>query len=335
MTDNKINVAIAGYGIVGKIREREIIKSRKYKLVGISDIKFKNIVKKKGITYTNNFRKLFELKIDAIFICLPNNDSPKVVIESLKKNIHVFCEKPPGKNINDIKKIISIENKNKKILLKFGFNHRYHNSYLETKKIIQNKKFGEIINLRAVYGKSSIQNWRREKSIAGGGILLDQGIHLLDLILDLVGEPKEVKSFVDNSYWNYNVEDNAYILMKFKKNIYAFMHSSATEWRHKFQLEITLEKAIISLEGILSNSRSYGDEKFYLYKKNLKNLKLIKPSIYKKFTKDNSWLREINEFYFAISNKSKIDIGNSQEAYKLMALIEKIYKSDLSWKKFL
>ena len=128
-------------------------------------------------------------------------------------------------------------------ILKFGFNHRYHDSVIEAQKLIDSKELGELINLRGAYGKSKIvsfaSDWRTQRNVAGGGILLDQGIHLLDMMRLFAGEFTDVRSFISNDYWGHDVEDNAYALMRTASNVVAMVHSSATQWRHQFRLEIS------------------------------------------------------------------------------------------------
>ena len=147
---------------------------------------------------------LLSLDLDIIFVCMTNDIAPEVTISSLKKGLHVFCEKPPGRSVNDIEKVIKAENQSENQILKYGFNHRYHDSVILAKDLINNGDFGEIISLHGVYGKSRIVSfeggWRSSKEIAGGGILLDQGIHLLDLIRFFSGEFDEIKSFVSNNF---------------------------------------------------------------------------------------------------------------------------------------
>ena len=136
---------------------------------------------------------------------------------------------------------------------------------------MQLKKYGKLINIRGLYGKSKIINfkgqWRSSKTLAGGGILLDQGIHLLDILIFFCGDFLDVKSFISNKFWSYKVEDNAYSLIKFKNNVIAMIHSTATQWQHKFRVEIIMEKGQINLNGILSGSKSYGDEKIEIIPK--------------------------------------------------------------------
>ena len=335
----KIKIAIAGFGVVGKRRKHFINKNPNMQVVAVSDIAFKKQKSfRRGIEYFKNYKELFNLDIDALFVCLPNRYAPEVTILGIKNGLHVFCEKPPGRTVKDIKNVIKVEKKYSHIKLKYGFNHRYHDSVIRLKKIIDSKKYGMIINFRGVYGKSKIipfspSDWRSKKSEAGGGILLDQGIHMLDLILNLSDDFNEVKSFVSNSFWNYDVEDNAYAIMKSKKGIIAMLHSTATQWQHKFRLEISLERALIELSGILSSSKSYGEEKIKIIEKSKKRSKKHAKTILENYTEDLSWSREINEFCDSIIKNKKIINGNSRDALRVMELIYKIYNSDPSWKR--
>ena len=334
----KLRVGIVGYGIVGKRRRKYIDRNKYLKTVAVSDINFKKDgAFSSGLLYFNDYKKIFLANLDILFVCLPNRYAPKATIAGLKNNLHVFCEKPPGRSVNDIKEVIKIKKKKKKLKLKYGFNHRYHDSIIDAKKIIDSNKFGKIINFRGVYGKSAIipftGEWRSKRSEAGGGILLDQGIHMLDMMLYFSDEFIKVHSFVKNNFWNHDVEDNAYTIMESKKGIIGMLHSTATEWRHKFRLEITLEKAQLELSGILSGSKSYGEEKLIVTKKkNSRDNKIPKEKV-RRYLKDKSWKREIDEFASCIINNKVIENGNSNDALNVMKLIQKIYKSDSTWKR--
>lgn len=334
----KLRVGIAGFGIVGKRRMKYINRNKYLKTVAVSDIKFKDDGEfNNGLLYFNDYKKIFSINLDILFVCLPNRYAPNATIKGLENDLHVFCEKPPGMTVQDIKQVIKAENLKKNLKLKYGFNHRYHDSIIDAKKIIDSKKYGKIINFRGIYGKSKIipftGEWRSRRSEAGGGILLDQGIHMLDMMLYFSDEFVKVSSFISNSFWNHNVEDNAYTIMKSKSGIVGMLHSTATEWRHKFRLEITLEKAQLELSGILSGSKSYGEEKLITtVKKNEKSQKIPNEKV-KKYKKDESWAREVNEFVHCIINNKDIKSGSSVDALNVMKLIDKIYKADKSWKK--
>ncbi len=334
-----IRVGVIGFGVVGKRRKKYILENKFYKLICISDISFKKDNAHNKIIYYKDYKRFTKHDLDAVFITLPNYLAVKVTSFFLKKNIHVFCEKPPSRNYKELKSLKKILNNNNKLKLKYGFNHRYHGSVKKAENLINSKIYGKIINLRAVYGKSKIvtfgkNEWRAKRKFSGGGILLDQGIHLLDLITKFGGEFTKFKSFISNSYWKYDIEDNAFAIMKNKnKNIIASIHSTATQWEHKFSLEITLERALIILSGILSGTKSYGQEKITI---------IPKPSIKKnqkkrifQFYKDSSWKEEIDEFAKIINKNMKVETGSYQDALNVMRMIDKIYISDVEWyKKF-
>ncbi len=335
-----MKVAIIGLGVVGLRRKIFIDKNNFIKLTAISDIKFKEkfFTRNKVHCYRNYNDLINNENLDAVFITLPNYLAAKVTIMCLKKNLHVFCEKPPARSLSEIRKVKKIKLTKKNLILKYGFNHRYHSSIKIAKKISDSKKFGKIINFRCVYGKSKIKtfevgDWRSKRKYSGGGILLDQGIHMIDLILYFSGNFSEFVSYISNKYWNYDVEDNAFVLMRNKKGVVASLHSTATQWQHKFSMEITFQHGFIDLKGILSGTKSYGKESITIIskhdaKKNEEEKKLF-------FSKDNSWKDEVDEFVKLIFCKRKKYVGNIYEAENIMFTLDKIYRSDKKWFKYL
>ena len=340
LKNRKYKVGIAGFGVVGKRRFQILRKKRNIHIISICDKTFNFKTKtKNNVQYFNNFSDLIiKTDIDILFVCLTNDVAPLATMMALNNGIHVFCEKPPGRNVKDIKKVIRVENKKRNLKLMYGFNHRYHDSVIEALKIVNEKKLGKIINIKGVYGKSQMINfnstdWRTKRKIAGGGILLDQGIHIVDLIRLFAGEFIVMSSIVSNNFWNYDVEDNAYALIKSSSGVVGMIHSSATQWRHKFSLDINLEKGSINLSGILSGSKSYGEETLTLIKSNpVKDKGIPKEKIFS-YKKDSSWEREIDSFMHSIIYDKDVKNGNSNDALATMKLVENIYKSDKEWKK--
>ena len=130
-------------------------------------------------------------------------------------------------------------------------------------------------------------------------------------------------------YWKYDVEDSAFALMRNNSGVIASIHSTATQWKHKFNIEITCEKATLILSGILSGSKSYGKEKLIILNK--KNDKFIKKTF--RYHQDNSWKEEIAEFTDIILNNKKVINGNSHQALEVMMMVQNIYNNDKEWKK--
>lgn len=336
MSANKLKVGIAGYGVVGKRRRAFIDQNPHFTTVAVSDVAFGGEgVAEDGIRYFPDFISLFAQDLDVLFVSLPNYLAAEATIAGLEHGLHVFCEKPPGRTVEDIKHVIDVEKRKPCLKLKYGFNHRYHDSVAEAKRIIETGQFGRIINIRGIYGKSSIipfsGNWRSERKYAGGGILLDQGIHMLDMIRYFAGDFEEVKSFVSNDYWRHDVEDNAYAIMRNKSGCVAMLHSTATQWQHRFRLEVTLKDALIELTGILSGSKSYGEEQLDLVPRKEGSSVGSFTKISTSYLDDNSWRDEVNEFADLIVNNKKVENGTSTDALKVMELVYRIYCADGRW----
>ena len=334
----QLKVGIAGYGVVGKRRRSFIDMHPKIRVVAVCDQSFNEaIVMADGVRAFTNYLQLLNEALDILFVCLPNYLAAEATIAGLECGLHVFCEKPPGRNVSDIKKVIEIKKKYPDLFLKYGFNHRYHDSVREALRLVKSGGLGEIINLRGVYGKSKITpfegSWRSERKYAGGGILLDQGIHMVDLMRLFSGEFIEVKSFVSNRFWKCDVEDNAYALMRDDKGRIAILHSSATQWQHRFSLDIALTEGYIELQGILSGTKSYGEEKLVIGRRNSNSNTGTEREEVITYLEDNSWRDEINEFADVIINGSSILSGTVEDAYATMKLVYQIYSADPEWSK--
>jgi len=340
MKNNKkvLSVGIAGYGVVGKRRRQYIDQHPQLKTTAVCDQNFSKAgVMEDGMSCFANYKDLLAQPLDVLFVSLPNYLAADVTIAALERNLHVFCEKPPGRDVSDIKRVIETEKKHPKLLLKYGFNHRYHNSVREALRIIKSGDLGEIINLRGVYGKSTIVpfctgEWRAKRKYAGGGILLDQGIHMVDLMRLFCGEFQEVKSYVSNDYWHHDVEDNAFALMKDKKGRIAMLHSSATQWQHRFTLHIALTNGYLELRGILSGSKSYGGERLAIGRRCESSAVGTLQEEILSYLEDNSWRDEIHEFANAINNGKTIRSGGSKDALETMKLVYRIYHADDQWR---
>ena len=275
--------------------------------------------------------------VDIVFISLPNKFAANATILSLQKGLHVFCEKPPAKTLAELEEVLLISQKYPDLKLMYGFNHRFHHSVEEAKLIIEENSLGRLVNMRGVYGKSQMisfnqSDWRTRRDESGGGILLDQGIHMLDLMRYLSGEDfSEIFSFIDNAFWNFDVEDNAYVLMRSSKGVVAQLHSSATQWRHLFNLEITMEKGSLILGGLLTGSKSYGDETLTIIRADPENDKGAPRESISKYNEDVSWDNEIKYFARSLVKKYPITRGSIDDAIETMKLIERIYKADPIW----
>lgn len=331
----KIKTVIIGMGKMGRIRYREMMAHGGFTVLGMCDVNETVADEFSDIFFSKDWKEVIDhCNPETVIVCTFNNVIPEIVCYSLEKGMDVFSEKPPGRTVEDVLMMQKAERDSGKVL-KFGFNHRFHYAILEAKAMLDSGKFGNILWARGTYGKAGgnqfAGNWRSDKELSGGGILLDQGIHMLDLLRYFMGDFVEIKSFVENSYWkSVQMEDNAFALMKTREGQVAMIHSSATQWKHKFHLELFTDEGYITIDGILSSTRSYGEECITFARKEFENEtsafgKPREQKIY--FDKDDSWKLEIEDFYDAVERDKPIRMGTSEDALKVMQLVYGIYEA--------
>ena len=328
-----LKCGIIGFGYMGKIRYRVIRDHPKLALSTVCDATPDKLLDQKEILVVSNPIDVINSDLDIIFVCTPNHLIPEITAQSLSRGKHVFCEKPPGKTLADIQLMQNAEKNNPGTKLMFGFNHRFHPGVIKAKAIADSGRMGKVIALRGLYGKSGGKNfsksWRNDLEISGGGILLDQGIHMLDLFNYFLGGFTSVKSFMSNCQWNFDVEDNAVVILKNETDQLAMLHSSATFWKHMFQLNIILEHGYLKLEGLLSKTGSYGRETLVIGRRQFEDETeaVGNPSeetIY--FDKDLSWELEVGKFVDFILNDQQVSECNSDDAYNAMELVHRCYQ---------
>jgi 1,5-anhydro-D-fructose reductase (1,5-anhydro-D-mannitol-forming) len=321
---------IIGYGKMGQIRHQSIINAKVGSVLAVCEPSIK--VPPDGVLLNTHDEIIGNSKIDAVFICTPNYLNKDLTIRALRSGKHVFCEKPPCFTVSEMQEIIKVEKESKHLKLMYGLNHRHHDSVIKMKSIIENNEMGQILWMRGRYGKSVDTNffndWRAKKELAGGGILIDQGIHMLDLFLFLGGGFDQIKADVSNSYWKLDVEDNAFVILKnTKSKLSASLHSTMTQWRHLFSLEVFMQKGHMILNGLITTSMAYGEEILSIgFNSSNSPAAEFKREESINYTSNNSWSYELEHFIDAIENDNKITIGNSDDALQLMRIIEKIYE---------
>lgn len=324
-----LQVGLIGFGKMGRIRADTVQSTGRATVVGVHD---------PGCTSEEYFELaeapatlLGNPDIDAIFICTPNYLNMPLTIEALERGKHVFCEKPPAFSAREVEEIREAERISGKVLM-YGFNHRHHTSINQMKSLIDSKKYGNLLWMRGRYGKSVdpdfYEGWRAKRELAGGGILLDQGIHMLDLFLYLHGGPfDETAAFVNNLYWDLDIEDNVFaILRDSASGVVASLHSTMTQWRHLFSLEVFLSKGYLVLNGLKTSSGTYGEEVLSI----AQNRTTAPAATWGDeeritFHEDKSWRSEVEHFFDAIEGTSKLQIGNSEDALMLMRMVDALY----------
>ncbi len=272
-------------------------------------------------------------EVDSVFICTPNYRIKPLVIAALDAGKHVFSEKPPGKCAADVEEMMAAEQASGGKTLMFGFNHRHHGSIRKMKEIVESGEMGRLLWMRGRYGKEVDEQyfggWRANKELAGGGIMLDQGIHMLDLFLHLGGGFDEVQSMVSNLFWKIDgIEDNVFANFRSSgTGVCASLHSTMTQWRYIFSLEVFLEGGAMILNGLKTSSGAYGDEALAIKRNEMSHLGRFDNEEKIVYHVDTSWNSEIEDFLSCVNEQRKPSHGNSFDALALMRLIDQVYQS--------
>ena len=321
-----MNIAIIGCGLIGNKRAKSIKKENR--LIVACDINIKKAEDFKkynpDIVITSNWKEVVNNpKIDIIIVATTNDLLADITFESVKAGKHVLVEKPAARNHLELEKIIKVMNNiNKKV--KVGFNHRFHPAIKKAKEIYDSKVLDELMFIRGRYGhggRLGYENeWRAKAEISGGGELLDQGVHLIDLSRWFCGDFIEIFGYAENYYWEMSVEDNGFIALKTDKNQIAWLQVSCTEWKNMFSFEIYCKNGKLQIDGI---GGSYGLERLSFYKM-LPQMGPPETTIWEYPGDDLSWESEFDDFIKSINDNKTIN-GNIYDAYEALKIVTKIY----------
>lgn len=327
-----LRAGIVGYGYMGEIRRRNVDDHPDLTLVGVVDPRITDGSAHRFTLYPT-YQDLVAAQLDVVFVCTPNHLTPDVSTYALAQGCHVFCEKPPGRTVADIERIRAAETANPTLKLMFGFNHRHHPGITEAKALVDGGALGRILYLRGVYGKSGgdgfEKGWRNNPAMGGGGILLDQGIHMLDLFRFFGGDFEEVSGMMSTAHWDIPVEDNAFLIMRNAAGLMASLHSSATSWKHTFRLEIGLERGYLTVSGLLSKTGSYGRETLLIGRRPMRGETVALGNPREEMTyydADPSWDVQVGHFVDCIRQDTQVGDSTSLDALRVMEIVERVYR---------
>jgi predicted dehydrogenase len=319
-------VGIVGCGLIGKKRAKALASNGI--LVACSDIDIfqaqslsKNTSAK---VYSNWYEVVSSKEVEVVIIATRHDSLAEITKIAAEHGKHVLVEKPGAKNSSELETMISIAKKNS-VKIHVGFNHRFHNSLRKAKEIVDSGELGDLMFIRGRYGHGGRigyeKEWRSNPKLSGGGELIDQGTHLIDLSRWFLGELSDVEGFACNYFWNMPVEDNGFMILKTSENKVAFLQVSCTEWKNLFSFEIYGKLGKLDLSGL---GGSYGLEKITLYKI-LPEMGPPKTISWEYPSADNSWELEINDFFENI-RLNKNPTTNLTDAHAVLLTVESIYK---------
>jgi predicted dehydrogenase len=263
-------------------------------------------------------------EVDIVIVATPNNALAEITLAAVQAGKHVLVEKPAALNGAELLPVIDAAATNKR-LVRVGFNHRYHPALLKARELFESSALGEMMFVRGRYGHGGRigydKEWRADPAISGGGELIDQGVHLIDLSRWFLGDFTQVSGFAHTYFWDMPVDDNGFMLLRTAEQKTAFLHVSCTEWKNLFSLEIYGRDAKLHIEGL---GGSYGVERLTYYKM-LPQMGPPETTIWEYPMGDNSWALEFDAFLEDI-RLNRQPSASLADAHAALTVVESIYK---------
>jgi predicted dehydrogenase len=322
-----MNYAIVGCGLVGKKRMAGLPAGSKLVVACDTDLgRAEALIKmaQGGRALGDFHQAVADPQVEAVIVATINSALAEVSAAAIRAGKHVLVEKPAGISALQIDELIALARKHN-VCVRVGFNHRYHPAFIKAREIFDSGIMGEMMFIRARYGHGGRigydQEWRADPKLSGGGELIDQGIHLIDLASWFLGEFTKVEGHAATYFWNMPVDDNAFLNLQTAKGQTAWLQVSCTEWKNLFSFEIYGRHAKLHIEGL---GGSYGMEKLFHYQMK-PEMGIPDTKVYEFPGADESWRIELNQFEDDIRNRRMSDAG-LKGAKAAMQVVEQIYK---------
>jgi len=321
-----MNVAIIGCGLIGHKRAKALADCR---LVACADVvadRAEALARMiPGAQPVTDWRALVEQQdVDIVMVSTTHNMLAEITLAAVSAGKHVLVEKPAACRAAELDPVMKAAAR-AGVLVRVGFNHRYHPALRQAKALSESGALGELMYVRGRYGHGGRigyeKEWRADPDLSGGGELVDQGVHLIDLARWFLGDFAEVHGFAHTYYWDMPVEDNGFMLLKTAKQQVALLHASWTEWKNVFSLEVFGRQGKLEITGL---GGSYGTERLAYYRM-LPQMGPPETTMWEYPVADTSWEVEFAEFVEDI-RLHRQPSANLYDAHAALQVIERIYE---------
>jgi predicted dehydrogenase len=261
--------------------------------------------------------------VDVVMIATVNASLAPLALQAAHAGKHVLVEKPGAISVRQLDELEAVATK-RGGRVRVGYNHRYHPAALKALEIFRSGALGPMMFLRGRYGQGGRigydKEWRADPKLSGGGELIDQGVHLIDLAGIFLGEFTQVEGHIATYFWNMPVDDNAFLSLRNAAGATAWLHASCTEWKNLFSLEIYGRHGKLHWEGL---GGSYGLERLTYYRM-LPEMGPPETTVHEFPRGDDSWRIEMNEFFDDIRLKRPAAPG-LKEAKAVLRVVEQLH----------
>ena len=321
-----LGIGIIGCGLIGQKRAAALGVGGK--LIACADkdaARAERLATTYGAQHFEHYQAVLALpEVHMVIVATLHDSLAEIVLAAVTAGKHVLVEKPAARNARELLVVIEAAQKYQR-KVRVGFNHRYHRSLRKAKALIDADEIGELMFVRARYGHGGRvgydKEWRANPALSGGGELIDQGPHLIDLSRWLLGEFTEINGHAQTCFWDMEVDDNAFMILRTASKKTAFLHASCTEWKNLFSMEIYGRNGKLDLNGL---GGSYGVEKLTWYRM-LPQMGPPETTAWEYPMADDSWAVEITEFYDDI-RLNREPSASLNDAYQSLLVVDYIYK---------
>ena len=319
-----------GIGIIGcgRIGQKRAAALGRWKLLACCDIdegRADAISSLTGAAKYRNWREMLALpELEAVVVATRHDSLAPIALAAIEAGKHVLVEKPAARYASEIEPLVEAVGRSG-VKVRVGYNHRYHRGFRKAHQLFQSGALGELMFIRGRYGHGGRpgyeKEWRAQPEISGGGELIDQGSHLIDLSRWFLEDFTEVQGVAQTCFWDMPVDDNAFMLLKTAGRQTAFLHASCTEWKNMFSMEIYGLNGKLEISGL---GGSYGVERLAHYRM-LPEMGPPETTIWEFPMEDDSFGYELEEFYKDISLDREPAPG-LKDAMETLKIISAIYR---------
>jgi predicted dehydrogenase len=326
-----IGVAVVGCGLIGERRAATAAGHPASRLVMVVDPvaeRREAVASRYQAHGSAEWRDVLEHPaVDAMVVATPNGLLAEIGEAALAAGRHVLLEKPMGRGVAEASRLERAAEASGR-WLKVGFNHRYHPALERARALVEEGAIGRLVNVRVRYGHGSRPGceteWRADPELAGGGELMDQGVHVVDLLHWFAGLPTDAMAFTQTAVWPVApLEDNAFGLFRWDSGLIAQMHVSMTQWKNCFSFEVFGELGSVAVEGL---GGSYGIERLVRTQRRLAG---GAPDVDERSFPgpDGSWAAEWDDFVGALAGGRPPRHGSPADGVAAMRMIDALYRS--------
>jgi predicted dehydrogenase len=262
--------------------------------------------------------------VEVVIVATLHDSLAEITRAAITAGRHVLVEKPAARNAGELLGLAELAASHG-VQVRVGFNHRRHRAFRDARQLIDSGALGPLMFVRGRYGHGGRigydKEWRSDPRLSGGGELIDQGCHIIDLARWLLGEFTDVEGFATTYFWQMPVDDNAFLMLRTSDGKAAFLHASCTEWKNMFSFEIYGRDGKIDITGL---GGSYGVERMAFYKM-LPEMGPPETHIREYPMADDSWAVEFSDFLQDIRLGRCPDSGLA-DAASVLEIIGAIYR---------